>query len=468
MANEGWATLGHALTGGNALDSELAFTKGEALAGQTQNALAQARQRILENSARENIGSKVSAIPGMNPDLGSFLTSAIQGNFNPETTLSAQKTSRETTTRQHIADPTTSGDQRQLDLASLANAPIKPFEEVGPASYADVMHPDEQPKPVTSDLGATLIDKNKAETSAAAAQVPLRAAETKKATAQADAATAVAANGGKAQAGYQWAKNPDGTQKMDENGQPVQTPITGGSKDPNGAGAPLGSREAAMLGRVIGGARQSIATLRSILAAPTGASSGTFGIGAAPGHSLLHSTLDTFRNAASSDDTQVFNTLLPGLERNLASIETMGMVPQGTFTGSFANLAFRDGDSEETRLHKLAEMRQIVDNGTDVLINNPRLPEQQRKYLQNIQNEVRQVVPFTHTDLFRMKGMPPGSTVGDAVNAATNPGGAAPVPTPGGKAPTYNDEAEAQAAEAAGKLKKGTKVTIGGVAGTWQ
>jgi hypothetical protein len=58
--------------------------------------------------------------------------------------------------------------------------------------------------------------------------------------------------------------------------------------------------------------------------------------------------------------------------------------------------------------------------------------------------------------------------VQDEVNAhapkVTAPG-AAPA---AGAAPTFANEAAAEAAEAAGQLKKGTRVIIGGQPGTWQ
>jgi len=55
-----------------------------------------------------------------------------------------------------------------------------------------------------------------------------------------------------------------------------------------------------------------------------------------------------------------------------------------------------------------------------------------------------------------------------AAPAAAAPAAAAPAQAPAENLPTFASEAEAIAAEVAGTLKKGTRVTIAGQTGTWE
>lgn len=429
----GWATLGSTIAGGNALNSELAYDQGEALGARTQDALAQARGRVMQNQARENIGPAIAKIPNLDPNLGTALAAFAKAGINPSEFLNAQKTSQEVGLRTGVADPATADPQVARNLMALGqNAQIiRPVGDYG--SAINELHPDKGVQ--LSDLGQAIAKGKQLETTASIAEK--NSAATKNVS-QASLNNLAVAGGGKAPAGYRYTTDANGDAKLQ--------PIPGGPKDPDAGGAPLGSREASMLGRVIGGGKQSVAAIRSILAAPTGASTGFLGVGGGPGHNLMQSTLDTFRNKASSEDTQQYSSMLPGLSRGLASIETMGLVPAGTFVGSFDNLQFREGDTEETRLHKLAELRQVVDNGMDVLANNPRLPASQRKYVTDIQNEVQHLIPFTHADLFAMR-QHPGATVGDMVKART--ASAAAPPAAGGPPPA------AAAPPAAGGFQEG-------------
>jgi len=413
-SSPGWANLGSLIAGGNTLNSELAYDQGESLGAKTQDAIAQARQRVMQNNARANADK---ALEGVIPDpkARAAAVNAVQRGENPADIFNAIKTNQEIGFRGQIADPTTSDEQIARNRLALGHnaGVIAPVGTEG--SYVNEVHPGLGVQ--VSNLGQQ-IGQGKVDESAATVR-------------QKDSQTALnnlsVAGGGKAPSGFQWGR--------DENGNAKLVPMPGGPKDPDGPGAPLGSREASMLGRVLGGGKQSVAALKSILSAPTGANTGVFGIGSAPGHNLLNSTLDTLRNKASSDDTQAYNTMLPGLSRGLAAIETMGLVPGGTFTQSFDNLQFREGDTEATRLHKLADMRQVIENGLDVLVNNPRLPASQRKYAQDIVDEVRQTIPFTHADLF---GMQKGETVADMVKRhqiPTSAGAAAPVAAQPGAIP---------------------------------
>ena len=176
----------------------------------------------------------------------------------------------------------------------------------------------------------------------------------------------------------------------------AQIPLLGGG----GAG---GGREGVMINRVIASANEASAAISNIAQLPVGASAGTMGIGGGPGHSVLASARDTLRNKLASQDVQDYNTMLPGIKRNLATIESSGLAPSGALTEGFAALELRDGDTEITKLRKMAEMRQIVEKGLEPNLANPRVPEQQKKLIRDIIGEVTKSVPYTQSDITELQ-----------------------------------------------------------------
>lgn len=416
-----WANLGNTLAGGNVLNGQLAEAKGESLGANTIDALAQARARVEQNTARENVGNYISKlVPDQNTAQG--LTGVMQAGFDPTKISDYQKQAFETGQRLLASNPNTSDPAAARAIYSVQNNPDV-LRMGANGEFQNILHPDQgiQETPLGSAIaGANIAEKNSA--------VTKNNADATAATSRSHASDILAQNGGRAPAGYQWSTDDQGVSQL--------APIPGGPKDPAAkAAAPMGSREAAIFQRQLNSAAQSTNAIKSIMSMPSGATTGFLGVGSAPGHSPLQATVDTLRNATSSQDTQNYNTIIPGIDRSLATIETSGMVPPGTFTQGFGNLAFREGDSEETKLHKLAEMRQIVDTGMETAQNNPRVPTEQKAYIQQIRDNIKSAVPFTHADLFQLANdKQPGETLADVVKRRTGqtssvtPAGAATAP----------------------------------------
>jgi hypothetical protein len=214
-------------------------------------------------------------------------------------------------------------------------------------------------------------------------------------------------------------------------------PIKGGPKDPMTA-PPMGSREAVFLNRVLGGANQAVAAIKNITELPVGASTGVLGIGASPGHSLFSSVKGALTNEIASQDVQDYNTMLPGIERNLASIESAGLVPSNTFMGSFGKLELRQGDTQMTKLRKLAEMRQIIEKGLEPSLENPRVQPSQKELIKKIIDMTKQAVPFEHSDITRLQRAQqtnPSTTLNDLIKQkiTAKPGAPTAPPVPGSK-----------------------------------
>lgn len=134
----GWAQLGSTIAGGNKLNSALAYDQGESLGAKTQDALAQARARIDENTARQNIGE---ALKGAITDPGQLaaITGLIQAHQDPAQAFNAQKLGQEVGFRNDIVNPATS----DTDVArrALALNQKGPVQQIGEGQVINELHP---------------------------------------------------------------------------------------------------------------------------------------------------------------------------------------------------------------------------------------------------------------------------------------------------------------------------------------
>lgn len=195
------------------------------------------------------------------------------------------------------------------------------------------------------------------------------------------------AGGAKAPAGFEW--DPDKPDTL--------RPIKGGPKDPEGSA--MSGRQAVMFTRVVSSANEAAAAIKNITELPIGASSGVFGVGGGPGHGLFSSAKSALTNEVASQDIQDYNSMLAGVKRNLATIESAGLAPSGALTENFASLELRAGDTSMTKLRKLAEMRQIVEKGLEVNLDDPHVPPPQKDLIRKIIKQVTDSVPYTQSDI---------------------------------------------------------------------
>lgn len=185
-------------------------------------------------------------------------------------------------------------------------------------------------------------------------------------------------------------------------------------------GGQMTGREYMMTSRIVSAADLGSAALQNIMELPIGSNTGTFGVGATPGHSILQSSTDTLRNSLSSKEVQNYNTMITGLTRNLAMIESAGLMPQGSLTESMSAVIGREGDTESNTLHKLAEARQIIETGVKATLNNPRLPPAVAEEMKDTLARLSTAIPFTQHDVTMMDRAAKGGkkmTIQDVVNA---------------------------------------------------
>jgi hypothetical protein len=131
----GFADIG-ALAGMPA-NNELSYQKGLALGANTQNAMQQARERVRQNQAFEQLNGLADEL-GIPP----AMVTAMQAGINPQQISGAAKDIQESGFRTHVVDPTTGANQTQRYLAALAPGSFaQPFDKVG-GGYASKLDPE--------------------------------------------------------------------------------------------------------------------------------------------------------------------------------------------------------------------------------------------------------------------------------------------------------------------------------------
>ena len=112
-------------------------------------------------------------------------------------------------------------------------------------------------------------------------------------------------------------------------------------------------------------------------------------------------------------------------------------MPTGQLTHQMDAVIFKEGDTNFTKLQKLAQTRQIVEAGLETTVSNPRIPKETREHAQSIIDSIRKSVPFTQQDLLRLDTLQqtnPNVTLKD-VKALSKKQGAAPAAVPANAGP---------------------------------
>jgi hypothetical protein len=206
--------------------------------------------------------------------------------------------------------------------------------------------------------------------------------------------------------------------------KPVQDPMTGAVTyqpvaqavgQPVGSAATGGGRIQATFPRVLAAGNEAAQTLHNLARLPSTANSGLFGIG-----KTTHGVLDTMKgalgNELSTQDTQRYNALISGMQRNLGSIEAAGLSPGESLTSSLSSVVLKPGDTEITKLTKMAEMRQIAEKGLETFADSPGVSPQQKQRIKTITAQLQTAVPYTQDDVTDLSNASnPKTTINDIV-----------------------------------------------------
>jgi hypothetical protein len=179
-------------------------------------------------------------------------------------------------------------------------------------------------------------------------------------------------------------------------------PIAGGPHDPNASAAGMDSRSSVMFNRVASSANEAVSAIKNIAELPITTSTGWFG-SSEPGKSLFDSAKNVLAQKITGQEAQDLKTMIAGVSRGLSTIETAGLAPNGSITHSMDSITIGEGDSQLTKLRKMAEMRQIVEKGIEPNLSNPKLAPPQRALIEKIISDVQQAVPFTQHDITKLQ-----------------------------------------------------------------
>lgn len=185
---------------------------------------------------------------------------------------------------------------------------------------------------------------------------------------------------------------------------------------------------------------------------------GGVGAGARPIDSLRSATWANLRNAASRQTTQQYQASMSGLGRLLEKLESMGLMGSESAAESFNRLAWQPTDTADTRLYKLAQMAQTVENALETMKTNPALDAARRAQIERMHSRLRAAVPYKPVDILILQNSPSTTTLGDIMRqrglAAAAPGGsAAPAAS---AAPTGTEPVRVTTVEEARALPPGT------------
>jgi hypothetical protein len=203
--------------------------------------------------------------------------------------------------------------------------------------------------------------------------------------------------------------------------------------DPNKPGAGgMGNRAEVYFNRTTKASTLAAEAAKNIMELPIESSAGIFS-GRGQGTGLMAAAKESLVNAATSQAVQDYNVMVAGITRNLSTIESSGLSPPGSFTKSMDAVTLKEGDSELTKMRKMAEIRQIVEMGAEPDLANPRISIDQKTQLQGVVDKIKTAIPFTHSDITALqRAKDPKMTIGDVVSARLS---GKPIPIGGGAAP---------------------------------
>lgn len=188
-------------------------------------------------------------------------------------------------------------------------------------------------------------------------------------------------------------------------------PMQGGPYDPKSPNyrppkgaqsqAPLGSREEAYLHRTLNSANQALQGAKNIMDLPI--TTKTLGI-ESEGPGLMNASKRWLTTKLTDQDIQDYDTMRAGIDRSLATLEASGLAPPGSLTGSMGkSTTINVGDTQLTKLRKMAELRQIAVASLEPNLADPRVPKEQKDYIKQLVDGFKTSIPFTQEDITKLE-----------------------------------------------------------------
>ncbi len=164
---------------------------------------------------------------------------------------------------------------------------------------------------------------------------------------------------------------------------------------------PAGRQAAAQINAVVSAGNEAAASLSNLVDMGIGATSGVFmGTQMVPGAKLRDSMFRSLGNELTSEQAQRVDVAFQGVGRSLATIEAAGRAT-GLVALQGASQALKPalGDTPMTVLAKYAEIRQIVERGTESVSASSDIGKEQKALLERVRGEITKAVPWTVKDI---------------------------------------------------------------------
>lgn len=184
----------------------------------------------------------------------------------------------------------------------------------------------------------------------------------------------------------------------------------------NGPGG-TGGRESVYTGRVLQAANQASLDLANVAKLPVSSGLGVMSRlgGESPGTTVMGTTKAMLGNKLTDEEAQIYQTMSTGFQRTLAGIESSGLAPSGSLSHQMDAVIIKPGDTELNKLSKLAQTKQIITSGMQVLMDNPRVSADEKGRAQKVIDQVNKAVPWDQEDVIKFMSSKGGSktTFGD-------------------------------------------------------
>lgn len=189
---------------------------------------------------------------------------------------------------------------------------------------------------------------------------------------------------------------------------------------------PGGGRIAGQVIRITTAAHDIASELENISKLPGGASSGLL-----RDKGLAGTPLGALARAVTSQEVQSYKTSSVGISRALAALEAAGLAPPGSLTNQMEGLQLQEGDTQLTKMQKMATVRQQAGNSIDAILASPLLSKQQREEVTALKARMEKAIPWTPLDVINLaNSRNPRATLGDvAKQQGLAPAAGASAPT---------------------------------------
>lgn len=147
-----------------------------------------------------------------------------------------------------------------------------------------------------------------------------------------------------------------------------------------------------------------IGSLSNLVTMPLNVSTGIFGSASHTTSDIMSAPVSALKNQLTTSDVQRYKTEIGNVGRYYAKLLSGGLQQPESASREFQEqFAVREGDSESTRLTKLAQMRQTFERVAEVKLKSKATPEEQKELWHKWLGQVKELVPITVADINKIE-----------------------------------------------------------------